>query len=422
MLKGDVEVVTKLTTFEETITIRIKRITAKKRTLLEGFTWSKDGIWSGNDWGVDNYVTFETFFEFGDKDVLYKDTSVIHEEELNVVVVFSPELDKVLVWSYGNWTKDSFSGETEFVIPTPTYLKKILDEIKSDLERTAFNLSVHPDYADATIWSLNGGSPPYWSKIGFTRTLPAEGPSQALHEKQADELLSSYERTGFDISLTPLLTDHKPVWSMRFVWSETGIEVPSAEPVHSKYQSDLLAASERISLAQEFLTNLEDELLWSKGQWSKHPIVESVPTENIILKEIEDTLKPGERFGFALNEPEDGFFWSMRGWSTDDWGNIPKSLAQQDIQHKNQQSIIQSSDKAKVEFTFDNAFNGWSIKLWSKDGWISFQQPPQQPSTHSKSSREDMTVGERVRYESLLAINAQSDYVHTKSKWSEATW
>lgn len=99
-MKGDVEVVTKLTTFEETVTIRIKRITARKRQLLEGFTWSKEGVWSANDWGVDNFVGFETFFEFGDKDVIQKDFAVFNEEELKVDIIFSPELDKVLVWSY----------------------------------------------------------------------------------------------------------------------------------------------------------------------------------------------------------------------------------------------------------------------------------------------------------------------------------
>lgn len=422
LLKGDVEVVTKLTTFEETITIRIKRITARKRELLEGFTWSKDGVWSDNDWGVDNFVTYQTFFEYGDKDVLHKDLSIIHEEELSVEIIFSPELDKILVWSYGDWTKDSWSRETEFIIPTPTFLKKVLDDLRSDFDRARFNLEVHQDYSSATIWSLNGGSPPYWSRIGFTKTLPEEVPGLETHNKFSKDLLNIEERSLFDLSIDPGLNTKTPIWSVNYVWSETGVESTLQEQTHNKYSSDLISVSERLSMTQEFLTYLENELLWSKGQWTKHPVVESGITENIILKEIDDNIISEDKVSFKLNELEDGFFWSVRGWTTDDWGNIPKSLAQQDIQKRTEKNTVLSSDNTRVELTFDSVFKGWSIKLWNKNGWISFQQPPQQPSTHEKTQQDELSIAERSTYESILTINTQTDYVNSKSKWSEVAW
>ncbi|RLE39480.1 hypothetical protein DRJ17_00840 [Candidatus Woesearchaeota archaeon] len=422
LLKGDVEVVTKLTTFEETITIRIKRITAKKRQLLEGFSWSRDGVWSGNDWGVDNFVSYETFFEYGDKDVLQKDFNVIREEELRVEVLFSPELDKILVWSLGDWTKDSWSGETEFIVPTPTFLKEIIDELKSDLERTAFNLSVHPDYSSATIWSLNGGSPPYWSKIGFTRTLSPAGPTQQTHDKAVTDLASSDERLGFELRIEPALDDKTPVWSMNYVWSETGTEAAISVPEFKKYASELLNASERLTLAQEFLSFLDDELAWSRSRWSKSPAIEFVETENVILKEIDDNIISGEKISFKLNEPEDGFFWSMRAWSTDDWGNIPQNLAQQDIQNRIVSDDLVSEDSIKMELSLDSSFHGWSLKIWSKDGWIKFEQPAPQQSTHLKTEEELLAITERKGFESILSLNPQTELINTKSKWSEAAW
>jgi hypothetical protein len=422
LLKGDVEVVTKLTTFEETITIRIKRITAKKRQLLEGFSWSRDGVWSNNDWGVDNFVSFETFFEFGDKDVLHKDLQIIQEEELRVEVLFSPELDKILVWSLSEWTNDSWSGKAEFVVPTPTFLKEIIDELKDDLDRMVFNLSVHPDYSSATLWSLNGGSPPYWSKIGFTKTPAPEVPTQQIHDKIIEDLLFSRERTGMELSLDPQFNADVPMWSFNFAWSETGEVQPLQEPEHKQFVSDLIKASERLSLAHEFLSFLDNELVWSRARWSKSPVIEFVETENIILKEIDDNIRAGDNLSFRLNEPEDGFFWSVRAWGTDDWGNIPKSLAQQDIQNRLAQDDLVSEDSTKVELSFDPVFRGWSLKLWSKDGWIKFEQPAPQPSTHQKKEEDLLVATERKAFESMLALNPQTDFIHTKSKWSEVAW
>jgi hypothetical protein len=422
LLKGDVEVVTKLTSFQETISIRIKRITAKRRALLEGFTWSNEGVWSNNDWGVDNFVGFETFFEYGDKDVLHTDTSFFAEDELNVQIVFSPELEKVFVWSYGNWNKDSWSGETEFVIPTPTMLKKVIDEIKLEVERSRFELSIHPDYQDATLWSLNGGSPPYWSKLGFTRTIKDFAPQSSVHEKESYDYLFENDNLVGELNINSNLQDHVPIWSLRYNWSNTGQENILTEDVQLKYEQDLNTFSDRLSLAQEFLSYLDDELVFSKSRWNKSPKVDVEITENIILKEIENKIISEERVSFQINDLQDGFFWGVRGWSTDDWGNIPKGLSQQDIQNRKQTSSILSSDKTRVELTFDSAFKGWSIKLWSKNGWVSYQQPPQTESTHEKKEVEELLVSERESFETILTTNVQTNYVHSKSKWSDVAW
>jgi hypothetical protein len=422
LLKGDVEVVTKLTSFQDTITIRIKRITAKKRALLEGFTWSKEGVWNHNDWGVDNYVGFETFFEYGDKDVLHRDTSFFAEEDLSVHVIFSPELDKIFVWSYGNWNKDSWSGETEFVIPTPTILKKIIDDIKFDIERSRFELSIHPDFSDATLWSLNGGSPPYWSKLGFTRTIKDFTPAQAIHDKKVYDELFETDRLLGELSINSNIQEHTPIWSLRYTWSNTGQENILSEETQLKYTQDLHNFSDRLILAQEFLSYLDDELVFSRSRWNKSQNVDVELTENIILKEIDNKIISEDKVSFQINDLQDGFFWGVRGWSTDDWGNIPKGLSQQDIQQRKQTSGIVSSDKTRVELTFDSVFKGWSIKLWSKDGWISYQQPTQTESTHEKTKNEELLVSERESFETILATNIQTNYVHSKSKWSDVAW
>ncbi len=422
LLRGDVEIVTKLSTFEETITIRIKRITAKKRELLKGFTYSREGVWNKKDWGVENLAAFETFFEFGDKDVLHTDTVIFQEEELKVEVLFSPELDKVLVWSLGEWTQDSWSGETVFAIPTPTIEKTILDELKSDLERTSFHLSVHPDFSNATLWSLNGASPPLWSKIGFTKTPVPGAPTPITQEKEAIDLLSTAERESIELTLDPQLDTKNKLWSFNYVWSETGEEIPLIEPTHIKDVTNDLLSSEHISMEFELPSFMDDELVYSRSRWSKSPTIEFTPTANIILKEIDEDIVTGETVSFRLNELEDGFFWGIRAWSTDDWGNIPKSLAQQDIQNRIVQDDLVSGEDARLEVSFESVFRGWGIKLWNQDGWVKFEQPAEQPATHDKFEEELLVVSERVGFQSINSLNQLTDFINSKSKWSEAAW
>ena len=233
-----------------------------------------------------------------------------------------------------------------------------------------------------------------------------------------EELLGIDERTAFDLSLNI----EKPVWSMNFAWSESGIETPITEPAQMKYASELLNASERLSLAHEFLNYLDDELAYSRSRWNKHPTVEFVETENIIEKEIDDNIIPGERLSFRLNELEDGFFWGIRAWSSDDWGNIPKGLSQQDIQNRIERDDLVSSDGIKMELSLDSVFKGWSLKLWNKNGWIKFEQPAEEQSTHQKTESELLVVKERAGFESILSLDPQTDFINTKSRWSELAW
>ncbi len=421
LLKGDVEVVTKLTTFEDTITIRIKRITAKKRSLLQGFTWSKEGVWNHNDWGVDNTSSFQTFFEYGDKDVVYKDTSYFAEHELNLEVIFSPELNKILVFSYNEWTQNAYSGKTEFTIPTPTILKEVIDNIRHDLDNLSFGLSLHSNYSAATIWSLNGASPPYWSKIGFTKTTPAGAPSQRIFNKIEYENIGITEQNSFELSLQENYAQHVPMWSMNYVWSRTGIEESTQITPYDQSEIDQLHVNDKLSLAQEFLSDFDNEFIYSRASWNKKPIIDYGHTENIILKEIKDYLTAEDRTSLRFNELEDGFFWSVRGWSKDDWGNIPRGLAQQDIQNRTESSSIASSDKIFAELSWSEQFDGWSLKYWSKNGWIKFQQE-QQSSTYSKTETESLIAEELIGIENINSLNNQISVVNTRSKWSEATW
>ncbi|GEM_PF-4919608 len=418
LLKGDVEVVTKLTTFEDTITIRIKRITAKKKGLLQGFTWSKDGIWNHKDWAVDNISGYQTFFEYGDKDIVYKDSHAFVESELRLEVIFSPELNKILVFSLSEWTLNSYSGKTNFTIPTPTILKEVVEQLQQDPDNLSLGLNLHSDYNTATIWSLNLAG---WSGFGFSKTLPISAPVSQSIDNTAYDYLGISEINSMAIGLSPTYNTIVPMWSMNFVWNKTGTAVSSQLSSYDQTASDYLSSSDKLSLAQEFLSSFDKKLLYSRGVWNKSPVLDIIPTENIILKEIKDYLATEDHISVRFNELEDGFFWSIRGWNKDDWGNIPPGLSQQDVQNREDASALSSSDNVFAELSWSNEFNGWSLKYWNKNGWIKYQQE-QTARTYDKEQTESTIATELIGIESINSLNNQISIVNTRSKWSDATW
>jgi hypothetical protein len=418
VLKGDVEIVTKLMKFEQTIYINIKRISARKRLLPPGFSWSKEGSWNNLDWGLYGNTQWETFFESGDKDMFQDEFLKVYEDALTLEVIFSPELDKIMVWSIGQFTKDSWTGEREIIVPTPTMLKEVIDDLRADYDRLSMNISVNSDYSDATLWSRQGGSPPFWSKMSFTRRIGEAGQTQTTHEKEIFDSLKFGDRTSFGLEFGI----DKPMWSMSHTWSQSGIEIDSELNTHNKYAQDIMKTKDKLNMAYEFLEFLDKELAFSRSKWSKSPEVEYVETEKAIMKEIPDTIAAQDKLSMEFNPLTDGFFWSIRGWNKDDWGNIPSDLVQQDLKQRTAKDDLVSKDKMNVDLSWSSEFKGWSLKVWGKQGWIKFEQPAPQENIHEKTEEELLTINERIGFESTNNLDTGLALINTKSKWSVATW
>ncbi|MCF7859173.1 MAG: hypothetical protein K9N07_07610 [Candidatus Cloacimonetes bacterium] len=418
VLKGDVEIVTKLMKFEETITVKIKRISARKRLLPPGFSWSKEGSWNNLDWGIYGNTSWETFFESGDKDMFASEFQTIHDEALTLEIFFSPELDKIMIWSLGQYTKDSWNKPRELIVPTPTMLKEVIDELRYEYDKLSMNLSVDPNYSDATIWSLQGGSPPYWSKMSFTRKIAEAGPIQQIHDKESFDNLEFRDRTSFGLDFSI----EKPMWSMNYTWSRSGIEISSKISQHDKYAEDLIKTKDKLNMAYDFLEFLDKELVFSRSKWSRSPEIEYVETEKDIMKEIHDNLVAQDKLSMEFNPLTDGFFWSIRGWNKDDWGNIPSDLVQQDLKQRTAKDDLVSKDRMNVDLTWSNEFKGWSLKVWGKEGWIKFEQPAPQESIQEKTEEELLTINERIGFESTNNLDNGLALINTKSQWSVATW
>jgi hypothetical protein len=254
--------------------------------------------------------------------------------------------------------------------------------------------------------------------MSFTKKITEEEPTQQIHNKESFDKLIIGEKNSFDLSFNI----EKSMWSTNHIWSNSGTEIDSKIPTHDKYVSDLIKTKDKLNLAYGFLDFLDKELVFSRSRWNKSPEVVYVKTEKDIMKEIHNKIVSQDKLSMEFNPLTDGFFWSIRGWNKDDWGNIPSDLVQEDLKQRIANDDLVSKDRMNMDLSWSNVFNGWSLKVWGKQGWIKFEQLAPQQNTQDKKEEELLVINERIGFESTNTLDNSLTLINTKSQWSVATW
>jgi hypothetical protein len=340
---GQVETITKVQSFVESIIIRIKRTKLTCKSIPKGFLWSTKGAhWTGNnnyiaedteantEWGIATPASSTVCFDIGDAAYAFDDFATFLPEGFAFGKI-AADVGTTLFWTLHEpaWNHRSWSGRwtAEPATPTTRYITPDVDSVEQE-ENTVLNLSI-PLGFEGTLWSLSGGSPPLWNHMGWHQKPEATPTPSIVHSEIASDIAQVYERLTID--LTDSRSDRFWVWNKR-TWNEDGwTDFTGMTPI----------VVDTFNIPQE---------------------TEVGVAENTV---IEITDNRGTRF----------WVWNKRVWNTDGWTDWQGgSQITEPIHQKSAADAIQSLESMSMEID-ENYPEVWVANRasWNKDKWTPIQ-------------------------------------------------